>query len=102
MPILPFWMITAVGIFVTSAAFVFFTGNRDAFHVHPTPQMWTVSDSRIINGRKSFTLFRQPWKKSWFGAVSTNVSKSDLGYAVGHVCWEDNESRHLELKLSSC
>ena len=96
MPLLPFWMVTAVGIFVTSAAFVSFIGNRDAFHVHPTLQMWTVSDSGIINGRRSFTVFRQSWKNSWFGAVSTNVSKSDLGYAVGHVCCQDNESRHLE------
>ena len=100
MPLLPFWMVTAVGIFVTSAAFVSFTGNRDAFHVHPTLQMWTVSDGRITNGRRSFMLFGQSWKNSRFGAVSTNVSKSDLGYGVGHgqlvSCWEVNESRHLE------
>ena len=41
-------------------------------------------------------LFGQSWKNSRFGAVSTNRSKSDLGYAIGHVCWEDNESCHLE------
>ena len=85
MPPFYVWMVTAVGLFVTSAAFFSFTGNRDAFHIHPTPQMCTASK-----------LFRQLWKNSRFCAVSTNVSKSDLGYAVGHVCCQDNESRHLE------
>ena len=85
MPLFSVWMVTAAGLFSTSAAFFSFTGNRDAFHVHPTPQIWTASK-----------LCRQLWKNSRFGAVSTAGSKSDLGHAVGHVCWEDNESRYLE------
>ena len=84
MPLLTVWMVIAVGLFVTSAAFFSFTGNRDAFHVHPTPQMWTASK-----------LFCHLWKNSRLCAVSINGSKSDLGYAVGHVCCEDNESSHL-------
>ena len=86
MPPISVWMVTAVGLFGSSAAFFSFTGNRDAFHIHPTPQMCTASE-----------LFRQLWKNSRFGAVSTNGSKSDLGYVVGHVCWEDNKSCHLEI-----
>ena len=72
-PMPPFyvWMVTAVGLFGTSAAFFSFTGNRDAFHIHSTPQMCTASE-----------LFCQLWKNSRFGAVSTNGSKSDLGYAL--------------------
>ena len=85
MPPFYVWMVTAVGLFGTSAAFSSFTGNRDAFHIHPTPQICTTSK-----------LFGQLWKNSRFGAVSTNGSKSDLGYAIGHVCWEDNESCQLE------
>ena len=87
MPLLAVWMVTAVGIFVTSAAFFSSTGNRDAFHVHPTPQMCTAN--KLF---RQFTL----WKNCRFDAVSTNRSKSDLGYAIGHVSWEDNESCHLE------
>ena len=85
MPPFYVWMVIAVGLFGTSAPFFSFTGNRDAFHTHPTPQMCTASK-----------LFRQLRKNSRFGAVSTNGSKSELGYAVGHVCWEDNKSCHLE------
>lgn len=85
MPLLSVWMVTAAGLFGASAALFSSTGNRDAFHVHSTPQIWTASK-----------LCSQLWKNSRFGAVFRNGSKSDLGYAVGHVCWEDNESRHLE------
>lgn len=84
MPLFSTWIVTAAGLFSTSAGFCSFTENRDAFNVHPTAQIWTASK-----------LCRQLWKNSRFGAVSTNRSKFDLGYAVGHVCW-DNESRHLE------
>ena len=87
MSLLTVWMVIAVGIFVTSAAFFSFTGNRDAFHVHPTPQMCTAS--KLF---RQFTL----WKNSGRGAVSTNRSASNLGYAVGHVYWENNEGCHLE------
>ena len=90
------WMVTAVGLFATSAAFFSFTGSRDVFHVHHMLQMWTASDSTVINGSNSFLLFCQLEKNNPLGAVSTNGSKSDLAYAVGHVCWEDNESCHLE------
>ena len=53
--------------------------------IHPTSQMLPESK-----------LFRKLWKNSRVCAVSINGSKSDLRYAVGHVCWEDNESCHLE------
>ena len=71
MPPFYVWMVTAVGLFGTSAAFFSFTGNRDAFHIHPTPQICTTSK-----------LFRQLWKNSRFGAVSTNGSKSDLVFLI--------------------
>ena len=89
--LLSVWL-AIVGLFETSAAFYFFTGSRDVLHVHPTPQMWTPSDSTLLNRSKFFPLFRQLWKNSGFGAVSTNESDSDEGYTIAHVCWEDNEN----------
>ena len=98
MPFLSIWIVIAVGLFVTSAAFFSFTGSRDVSYEPSSPQMWTASDSTVVNGSKPFPLLRQLyiWKNSWFGAVSTNGSKSDLTYAVSHVCWKENENRHLE------
>jgi len=97
MPLLSIWLVI-VRLFETSAAVYSFTGSRDVFHIHPTPQVWTASDSTVINGineSKFFPLFRQLWKNSRFGAVSTNGSESDLRYAVADVCW-DNEICYLE------
>jgi len=93
MPLLCIWLVI-VGLFETPATAYSFTGSRDVFHLHLTPQMWTASDSTAINeinGSKFFPLFRPLWKNSRFGAVSTNESESDLRYAVADVC-RDNES----------
>ena len=97
MPLLCIWLVI-VGLFETPAAVYSFAASRDAFRVHPTPQMWTASDSRVINeinGSKFFPLFRQLWENSRFGTVSTNGSESDIRYAVADVC-QDNESCYLE------
>lgn len=97
MPLLSIWLVI-VRLFETSAAVCSFTGSRDVFHIHPTPQVWTASDNTVINGineSKFFPLFRQLWKNSRFDAVSTNGSESDLRYAVADVCW-DNEICYLE------
>ena len=95
MLLLPIWLVI-VDLCGITAAFYSLTGSREVFHVHPTPQMWNASDSTVINGNKFFPLFCQLWKNSRFGAVSTNGSKWDLGYALADVCWEGNEGCHLE------
>ena len=41
--------VVIVGLFETSVAFPFFTGNRDVPYLHPMPQsMWTGNDGRRL------------------------------------------------------
>ena len=46
-----------------------------------------------MDGKQTLLLLME---NSRFCAVSINGSKSDLGYAVAHVCCEDNERCHLK------
>ena len=52
--------VVIVGLFETSVAFPFFTGNRDVSYLHPMPQsMWTRNDGTAVSRDKSFTPTRQ-------------------------------------------
>ena len=49
-----------------------------------------------LNRDNSFPPSHQLWKSNKFGAVSTNNSSFDGGYANICVCWEKNEGDYAE------